>query len=331
VEAEVGLALRVPPATASSLLHLALTLSRRLPQTFAALEAGELTQRAAELIADESANLDVAQCSGLEDAVLPEAGQRSYRSLRAKVRREVERLDAEAVRKRAEKAREERCVYVKDGHDGMATLCLEVPAEVAHAIYAAINDKVLSNQALQRNEAADASLVLAARDERRIGAQRADTMVDLLATGLGIDPWSPPVPESSFLTEDQIAHLNKGANTYTPSPAMTKAVRNRDKHCRFPGCRRPARHCDLDHTIPFVKVGGKLIGPGTVYFNLGAVCRFHHQIKAMPGWHLEQDRGRFLWTTPNGMRFVVHPPPDDGDEEPADFPSYNPTDDIPPY
>jgi hypothetical protein len=63
---------------------------------------------------------------------------------------------------------------------------------------------------------------------------------------------------------------------------------------------------DLDHSIPFVKVGGTLIGPGTVYFNLGAVCRFHHQIKAMPGWHLEQDRGRFLWTTPNGMRFIVH-------------------------
>ncbi len=39
----------------------------------------------------------------------------------------------------------------------------------------------------------------------------------------------------------------------------------------------------------------------------------------MPGWRLDQDdRGRFLWTTPNGIRFVVHAPPDDG-AEPPDF------------
>jgi hypothetical protein len=81
-----------------------------------------------------------------------------------------------------------------------------------------------------------------------------------------------------------------------------------------------------------VKVGGKLLGPGTVYFNLGCLCRFHHQIKGMPGWHLQQDHGRFIWTTPTGIRFVVHPPPDDdGDTEPADFAPYHPADDIPPY
>lgn len=113
---------------------------------------------------------------------------------------------------------------------------------------------------------------------------------------------------------------------------MKRAVRARDRHCRFPGCRRPARHCDLDHTIPFTKVGGTLVGPGTVYDNLGCLCRFHHQIKAMPGWKLEQDqRGRFIWTTPNGMRFVVHPPPSDGDPEPADFTPVNPADDTPPF
>jgi hypothetical protein len=100
---------------------------------------------------------------------------------------------------------------------------------------------------------------------------------------------------------------------------MKTAIRARDKHCRFPGCRRPARHCDLDHTIPFVKVGGRLVGPGTVYSNLGALCRFHHQIKAMPGWHLEQERGRFIWTTPKGMRFVTYPPPDEGGAERPDF------------
>jgi len=202
---------------------------------------------------------------------------------------------------------------------------------VAQSIFDAINDNVLTAQASVKAAHADAALVLPARDERRVGAQRADEVVDLLATALGVDLWAPKVAQSAFLTADQIAHLDQGAGTYRPSEAMKRAVRNRDKHCRFPGCRRPARYCDLDHSIPFVKVGGKLVGPGTVYVNLGCLCRFHHQIKQLPGWHLEQDHGRFIWTTPTGMRFIVHPPGDEGDEEPADFPSYHPADDIPPY
>ena len=329
VEAEVALELRLSPSTASSLVHLALSLYRRLPKTSAALERGELTRAAVEVIDDESANLNVAQCARLEEEILPDAPARSVRSLRTRVQRAVEKLDADAVRKRKEQAREERCLYLKPGHDGMATLCLWAPAEVAQSIYDAINDKVLTAQAARTTDAAQAPLVLAARDERPIGAQRHDTLVDLLAAALDIDPWAPPVPKSSFLTEDQIAHLDRNAGTYRPSAAMKQAVRNRDKHCRFPGCRRPARHCDLDHSVAFVKVGGKLVGPGTVYFNLGCVCRFHHQIKAMPGWHLEQDRGRFIWTTPHGMRFVVHPPPDDDGAEPPDF--HNAGDDLPPF
>ena len=331
VEAEVGLELRVPPVTASRWIHLALTLTRRLPKTLAAVEAGELSKPAAEMIADETANLTVAQCAQLENTVLPEAGSRSYRSLRAKVRRVVEKLDADAVRKRAAQAKEERCVYVKDEPDGMATLCLYGPASVVRSLYDALNDRVLAAQATAKAAHTDAAFVLAARDDRRIGAQRHDSLVDLLAGALGIDPWAPPVPESSFLTEDQIAGLDRNAGTYRPSEAMKRAVRNRDKHCRFPGCRRPARHCDIDHSIAFVKVGGKLLGPGTVYFNLGCLCRFHHQVKQLPGWHLEQDHGRFIWTTPTGIRFIVHTPPDDDGAEPPDFASYNPGDDIIPF
>ncbi|MCR2826614.1 HNH endonuclease signature motif containing protein [Microbacterium sp. zg.Y909] len=36
--------------------------------------------------------------------------------------------------------------------------------------------------------------------------------------------------------------------TYRPSRELRRHLDARDEHCRFLGCRRPARHCDLDHT-----------------------------------------------------------------------------------
>jgi hypothetical protein len=205
-----------------------LTLRRRLPQTLAALEDGDLSRAAAEMIADEAENLDIANCSRLEDSVLPEAGSRSYRSLRNKVRRAVAKLDADAVRKRKERAKDERCVYLTDEADGMAALHLHGPAELVQAIYAALNEKVLAAQLGVKAAHGDAPLVLPTRDDRRLGAQRHDMIVEILGTGLGIDPWAPPVPTSSFLTEAQIAGLDRHAGTYRPTEAMKAAVRNRD-------------------------------------------------------------------------------------------------------
>lgn len=209
VEAEVAVCLKLSPAAASSLVHLAMSLRSRLPKTLAALKEGVVSRRAAETIADESADLNVAQCAQLEDAVLPSAADRSQRSLQNFVQKQVADLDADAVRKRAEKAKDDRCLYVKPGHDGMATLCAVLPAGVAQGIFDAITDKVLAAQASAKAAHRDAQLVLPSRDDRNLGAQRVDELVDLLAAGLGVDLWAPVVEESSFLTEEQIADLNK--------------------------------------------------------------------------------------------------------------------------
>ncbi|MBA3745718.1 HNH endonuclease signature motif containing protein [Sporichthya sp.] len=302
VEAEVGFAFRISSAAAHDLLHLAMTLARRLPRTFAALKSGKLGLRKVKAIADETLNLDVAQCARLEDTVLPEAETRTVRSLKEMVRAEVEKIDADAVRKRRESAKADRTLYVKDEHDGMATLCLYLPAEQARAIYDTINSRITAQRT-------------GPDDERLIGARRADHLVDLLVAAFGVDLRAVADTDSPVLTAEQIARLNRGANSYVPSEAMKNAIRARDKHCRFPGCRRPAVHCDIDHTNSFnlaLKAGGR-----TIYTNLGAVCRFHHQVKQMPGWHLSQDdHGNFSWTDPGGRVFVTRPPPADGDEPP---------------
>src|SRR5262249_10783887 len=160
-----------------------------------------------------------------------------------RVRRAVEHLDADAVRKRAERAREERTLYLKDEPDGMATVCAYLPAEQAHAVFDAITDHVLTARATLANTGT--------ADPPPGGAHRADELVDQLAAALGLDLRHPLTPAPAAVSAERIAELNRGAEAYTPSRALKNAIRARDKHCRFPGCRRPAIHCDIDHTVAF--------------------------------------------------------------------------------
>ncbi|HTX85640.1 MAG TPA: HNH endonuclease signature motif containing protein, partial [Streptosporangiaceae bacterium] len=78
----------------------------------------------------------------------------------------------------------------------------------------------------------------------------------------------------------------------------------RDRTCRFGPCGQPAWRTDIDHTIPWHK------GGPTCPCNLGGCCRTHHQIKALPGWHLHQPQpGTFTWTTPASRTYHTQPDP----------------------
>src|SRR5258705_12901964 len=59
---------------------------------------------------------------------------------------------------------------------------------------------------------------------------------------------------------------------YQPSAALERWIRCRDVTCRFPGCDRPATHCDVDHTIPF-NHANPAAGALTVPWNLACYCR----------------------------------------------------------
>ena len=65
--------------------------------------------------------------------------------------------------------------------------------------------------------------------------------------------------------------LAVGRRTRTPSPALRRAVRERDRHrCRFPGCE--SRRVDLHH-IRYWSNGGH-----TSQDNLLSLCRRHHRV-----------------------------------------------------
>lgn len=92
---------------------------------------------------------------------------------------------------------------------------------------------------------------------------------------------------------------------YRPSARLTEFLQWRDLTCRWPGCDRPARKCDVDHTVPWPH------GP-THPSNTKHYCRIHHLIKTFycgsGGWRDEQlADGTIVLTAPTGHVYRSEP------------------------
>ncbi|MFB8894093.1 HNH endonuclease signature motif containing protein [Microbacterium plantarum] len=128
---------------------------------------------------------------------------------------------------------------------------------------------------------------------------------------------------------DPITRTPVEVDTYRPTAAMSRLLKARDQHCRFPGCRRAAIRCELDHTIDHA------LGGHTHIFNLAHLCQRHHSMKQFTKWEVRQIGGGILeWTSPLGrvyredvpipsVCFVPDtggaPPPGAGSDEPPPF------------
>jgi len=89
---------------------------------------------------------------------------------------------------------------------------------------------------------------------------------------------------------------------YRPGLRLQHLIRIRYATCTHPGCRRPAKACDLDHCVPYDK------GGITCWCNIHPVCRAHHRTKQVPGWALaQQDSGTMTWTAPSGRTYTTTP------------------------
>jgi Domain of unknown function (DUF222)/HNH endonuclease len=106
-----------------------------------------------------------------------------------------------------------------------------------------------------------------------------------------------------FITDPVTGNLlDYGRLTYQPPQPLVDFIVARDRRCRFPGCRQPARVCDIDHAIPWEE-GGK-----TSKENLGLLCRRHHRMKTHGGWELTSfEDGSCEWKSPEGNVVKVAP------------------------
>lgn len=93
-------------------------------------------------------------------------------------------------------------------------------------------------------------------------------------------------------------------DAYRAASQMQRFVNARDVHCRFPGCRMPARLCDHDHNLDWA-LGGK-----TAICNLACLCKRHHTLKTETDWVAEQlPDGSIRWTSPLKRDYVDKVPP----------------------
>ena len=89
--------------------------------------------------------------------------------------------------------------------------------------------------------------------------------------------------------------------TYRPGKALARRVRERDRHCRFPGCSVPASRCHLDHVVA-IPAGH------TVEANLQCLCPAHHGFKHHAGWTVTMaPDGTCAWTAPTGRTHITSP------------------------
>jgi hypothetical protein len=117
----------------------------------------------------------------------------------------------------------------------------------------------------------------------------------------------PSLPRATFerlacdsavvrLVEDSRGNaLDVGRRRRTIPGALRRALRLRDRGCRFPGCTD--RWVDGHHVVPWSR-GGE-----TKLANLASLCRRHHRFVHELGFRIEADgAGGFAFIRPSGLR-----------------------------
>jgi len=282
VTAEVAAALRISQGLAASRLRYARAMRERLPAVGAVFAAGDIDYPTFQTIVFRTDLIADPAVLARVDAVLAANVARWPSTTRARLSGRVDTIvvtaDRDAVRRRTQR-RVGREVYLGEPFDGLCELSgslLQPDAQALDARLTSLAATVCPHDPRTR-------------DQRRAdGLIAAELIAELAATSTLVPlihpEDSPPEPH------------------YTPSPALADFVRCRDLTCRWPGCDRPARYCDLDHTIPY-RQGGP-----THAANLKCLCRLHHLVKTFWGWREQQlTDGTLILTSPAGHTHLSTP------------------------
>lgn len=332
IAAEIAAALRLSDRTVERRLAEAERLTTRFPATLAALTDGRVSQAHADVVTGAGDRIaDDAARRRFEQAALEVAERESPNRLRPVAAVLAERAMPTSLAERHETARAIRRVDVRDLDDGMAQLLATLPTALAHGIRSRLSSMAgavkdadpaesRTHDELRADLLADLALTgtPAGHDaDGVLGQIRAEVHVTVPALTLAgvseraavVDGAAPIDPATARRLcgnapgwERVLTHPVTGAvlavDRYRPSAELRRTLRARDQRCRFPGCRVPVRHCDIDH------VHDRALGGPTAEHNLVHACRRHHVLKHHSAWTVVLAADRTLtWTSPTGRTY----------------------------
>jgi hypothetical protein len=137
----------------------------------------------------------------------------------------------------------------------------------------------------------------------------ASLLSELAAHPEACGPWTAVVADLTAQYRTCPTEGDGGASGQDPAARFAGAVLRRhvqlrDRFCVFRGCRCPARHAELDHTVDHARGGRTTAG------NSGPLCPHDHWLKHVGGWRLTQpEPGHFTWISPLGKAYHTRPQP----------------------
>ena len=332
---ELATTLRVHERTAVRHMHDAVALATRLTSAAAAMAAGEVSLQQVRDLVDAVAVIPAERVDEFEQEALEKARRMTPVAFRKALRRLEHRYSPTAAVARKRRALEYRRLVIEPASDGMAWVNLFCAAEEAVAIRARVSACVGARRSgdrrtkPQREADAAVALLLGRADPSTapqvgdLGAVRATVhltipALSLLGYGEGsatLDGHGPidletarrlasHVPSIRPILTDPVtgAVLRYGRKARRVPADLAGWLRLRDGGCRFPGCEKRARDCDIDHTTAFDH------GGCTDHDNLAHLCRHHHRLKHHTGWRIWQGAdGIVRWRSPAGRWYEVPP------------------------
>lgn len=324
---EVSALLHITDRAAERRIRFATHLTSRLPQTLATLKQGWIEEYKAQLIAEAVAPLTDEHALAVEARVLDRAPAQTSTQLRTALAKAVLAVDPLGAEERRQERVLGRRVESRPTEDGMAMLTLhhtaERIAETRSVIIARARElKALGHEkrTLAQLEADVAADLLLGMD---CGGRAVEVHLTMPASTLTGQDNQPGEVDGLPVTAQAARDLAAEASSwrwirtdpqtgqlvdltypqYQPPKVLADLVKIRDRTCRYPGCARRARRCDVDHRVSW-PLGA------TCDDNCACLCRTHHRAKHEGGWTLEQIKPGWLkWTSPLGFTHVVPPDP----------------------
>ena len=325
--AELRAALHLTRRAAETHIELAHQVTTRLPALYERLGDGLLDLPRVRAIVDGVAHLDTDAARHVVDRVLEDAAALTTGQIRAQVKRLCIEGNPEQAVDRYRKAVDDRAVLGFAADDGTGTITATgLQAERVVEIMDRIN-----RISLDLNRSGDTRSIdqiradvfidlLAGSKETKVGTVDilidVDALLDLDDRAAEIPGFGPVVAElgremvrvhgarwRAVIRDRHGSMVSSTTLRRRPTAQIGRHVENRDVTCVFPGCRMPARACDLDHLTPYRE------RPVTSTDEPAAVCRHDHVVRHRYGWtHRRLGDGTHEWTSPLGNRYSRPPP-----------------------